>query len=200
MRLVGSAALAGLAVVRPRAVLAHSTVPGLDDFSAGLLHPLLVPEHLLLLAGIGLWLGGRDRGHVGRALPAFAGALLIGLALSGFAPVGTVERWMLLGLALAGGGLVAAALSLPRWLAALLAAAAALGIGLDSPSYAAGLRGDLLILAGTWTAAHLILLNLIAIASFCRSGWRAIALRVAGSWTAAGALLVLALDLGARWR
>ena len=41
----------------PRLALAHVPFAGLNDLYNGLLHPVVVPAHLLLLAASGLFLG-----------------------------------------------------------------------------------------------------------------------------------------------
>ena len=76
MRL-GAAALALLLLFNADAARAHAPVPGLEGFPGGLLHPLLVPAHLLALLGLGLFIG-QQRSRLSTAL-FFAAGLLAGL-------------------------------------------------------------------------------------------------------------------------
>ena len=99
--------LAG-ALLLPGPALAHSPIPGIGGFYNGLLHPLLVPAHLLALVALGLWLGQQALPRIERALLAFSLLLLAGLALAAFAAPGGGQT-SLLACALGVGLLVAAA-------------------------------------------------------------------------------------------
>ncbi|MGF1610184.1 MAG: HupE/UreJ family protein [Kiloniellales bacterium] len=193
------AALAITLLLLPATAQAHSAIPGAGDFYNGLLHPLIVPAHVLALLAIGLCLGQREAAHAQLAVPTFALLLLLGLALAsigvGEASAAALLRPTLLALVLIAGIAVAAAAALPRLASAALAAAGALALGLDSAAEAEGLRERLVTLAGTWVGAHLALLNVVGITAFARRRWHKLGVRILGSWTAASALLVLALAL-----
>lgn len=198
MRRLAAPALAAALSLLPAAARAHSAIPGAGDFYEGLLHPLIVPAHVLVLLGLGLWLGQREAARAQRALPAFAVLLLLGLALSGFAaasePLPRLLGPALLVLALAAGIAVAAAAHLPGLASAGLAAASALVLGLDSPAEAEGLRAQAISLAGTWIGVHLALLNVAGLTALAKRRWQRLGVRILGSWTAASALMVLALE------
>ena len=83
--------------------LAHPPPLGIPGFPGGLLHPLLVPSHLLAILALGL-LAGQQAPEWGRAVPgAFIIALLVGLGTLtlGIALRGVV--FVLLALAVANG-------------------------------------------------------------------------------------------------
>ena len=189
-----AASLAG-ALLLPGVALAHSPVPGIGGFYNGLLHPFVVPAHLLALIALGLWLGQQALPQVERALLAFSLLLLTGLALAAFAPAGGGQIPLLLACALAVGLLVAAARPLPRSATTGVAGLVGLLIGLDSAPAAAGTGAQALILAGVAVGVHLLLLNLVALTSYAQQPWLKVGVRVLGSWSAASALLVLALAL-----
>ena len=189
-------AVAAAILLLPGVALAHSPIPGIGGFYNGLLHPLLVPAHLLALVALGLWLGQQALPRIQGALLSFSLLLLAGLVLAAFAPPGGgVRTSLLLACALGLGLLVAAAWSLPRYVAAAIAGVVALLIGLDSAPEAAGTRATLIVLAGVGVGVHLLLLNVVALTSYAKKPWLRVGVRVLGSWSAASALMVLALAL-----
>lgn len=174
---------------------AHGTLEGVASFYAGLLHPLLVAAHLLLLLGLGLLLARAGRTAAPSSLAAWLAGLLGGLGLVATGAGLAGSTLPPLALAAAQGLLLAAALTPPRGLLAALAAASGLALGLDSEPGPAAANERLLQLAGTGLGSSAFLV-LVAGALVDRSGpgFR-IGIRVAGSWIAAAALMVLALAL-----
>jgi len=187
--------LAGALLLSPGMALAHSPIPGIGGFYNGLLHPLVVPAHLLALLALGLWLGQQALPRVESALLSFSLLLLAGLVLAAFAPPGGGQTSLLLACALGLGLLVAAAWPLPRYAAAAVAGVVALLVGLDSAPEAGGMRARLIVLAGVGLGVHLLLLNVVALTSYAQKPWLKVGVRVLGSWSAASALMVLALAL-----
>jgi urease accessory protein len=190
-----AAGLAPALLLLPGTALAHSAIPGIGGFYNGLLHPLLVPAHLLVLIALGLWLGQQALPRVELTLQAFGLLLLAGLALSAFVAPGGVQMTLLLACALATGLLAAAARPLPRAATTALAGLVALLLGLDSASDASGARAQAIALAGVAVGVLLLLLNVVALTAYASRPWLKIGVRVLGSWSAASALLVLALAL-----
>jgi len=191
-----AAGLAGALLLLPGAALAHSPIPGIGGFYNGLLHPLLVPAHLLALVGLGLWLGQQPLPLIESALLSFSLLLLAGLGLAVFTPPGGgAQTSLVLGCALGVGLLVAAARPLPRYATAAIAGLIALLVGLDSAPEAAATGTRLIVLAGVGVGVHLLLLNVVALTSYAQKPWLKIGVRVLGSWSAASALMVLALAL-----
>jgi urease accessory protein len=161
---------------------------------AGLLHPLVVPAHVLAVAALALLIGQQDWRRI---VPiAFSIAVLIGLSAIAMAYVPTFIEATLLAFAAIAGLLVALARPLPHGLGVLLAAAIGLSLALDSPPEALALKQANLTLLGTALGAVLLLLALLQGTSRLRHHWQRIGVRILGSWIAASAILVLALVLG----
>jgi urease accessory protein len=186
---------AALLTALPGTALAHGAIEGIDGFYAGLVHPALVPAHIMVLLGLGLWFGQGEVKAAGLPLLAFAAALPLGLAGSLAIAPGPLAPRLLLATALVLGLMVAAAWKPPTLIAAGLGAAAGLLLGLDSAPEAGVAGGAAAVLAGTWVGAQFILLDTIGLAILARRAWMRTGVRVLGSWTAASALMVLALAL-----
>ncbi|WP_348752784.1 HupE/UreJ family protein [uncultured Aquincola sp.] len=173
------------------AARAHSPIQGVGDFYGGMLHPLLVPAHLIALIAVGLWLA-QQRPVSGRALSATLLAVPLGMVAA------AIGGWQNLELPLlAVGAAVALAVALARelpwaWRAGV---GAWLGALLGADSLPDGLRDRALwmSLGGTWLSVFLVLALVVALSDLAVRPWMKIGLRVLASWLAAAALLVLAL-------
>ena len=126
-----AAALAAALLLVPGHALAHSTIPGIGGFYNGLLHPLVVPAHLLVLLGLALWLGQQPLPTIETPLLTFSALLLAGLALSPFELLDGWQTPALLACALGVGLLVAAAHPLPRSVTTAVAGLIGLLVGLE---------------------------------------------------------------------
>ena len=176
--------------------LAHAPIKGIGAFYNGLLHPMLVPAHLLLIVGLGLLLGqhtARTR-HYGWFV--FVAAFWIGLAV-GQALAMTVPQAILLALALLVGGCVALELPLGAWPLAVVMAVAGVGIGFDSRPDTVQQREIWAVLSGTAVGGVLLLSYVGGLVVCLARPWQRIGVRVAGSWTAASAGIVLAFAMAA---
>jgi hydrogenase/urease accessory protein HupE len=176
----------------PSLASAHSPIAGVGHFYGGMLHPAVVPAHLMAIVAMGLWLGQR--------WPAGGSALV---ALLAAVPIGMVAgRWVgwqkgelvILSLTALIAVLVAAARDAPR--VPRLAIATALGLFLGMDSMPDGLSGRplWLSLAGTWFAVLLGHSWMIAMSEIAARPWMKIGVRVVASWLCAAAVLVLALS------
>jgi hydrogenase/urease accessory protein HupE len=190
----GTIALALIAAPLP--AVAHVAIEGADDFTAGLLHPFFVLAHLLAVIGLGLLLAQQGLSHTKAAVPAFTATLIAGFLWAGFGMASPVPpSGMLLATALVIGLLVAVARPVPRLIPAILAAIAGFAIGIDSVPESGAPWKTLLALTGTGLSVCLLMINVLAIASYARRPWQAIGLRVLGSWIGACSLMVSALAL-----
>jgi urease accessory protein len=160
---------------------------------AGLLHPLLVPAHLMAVLALALLIGQQGWGW--SVAIVYVAAVLAGLGAiaSAYVPTRTVDG--LLAFAALAGLLVALGRPLPRVLGWLLGAATGTTVALDSPPEAISLRDANLTLAGTALGLTIALMLLVQGASRLRLGWQRIGVRILGSWIAASAILVLALRI-----
>jgi urease accessory protein len=173
---------------------AHSPIKGIGTFYNGLLHPVLVPAHLLVLAAIGLLIGQQAPRTSRYALPAFAAAVALALLVTSSLPQ-PLPAWPILAVAIIAGLVVAFSLA-ARWvLTALLAILAGAFVGFDSTPDGIPAQQVWLALSGTALGASLIVTYLGGVAAWLDRPWQKIAVRVLGSWVAASAILVLALDL-----
>jgi len=185
-----AAALACLTIAHP--AQAHDVIAGVGGFYGGLLHPLLVPTHLLALVGLGLFIGQQPQHRI--ALAVFfviglaAGLLAIALAV-GETPASDV---LLIATGIAG-VLVVVATPPPRIISSLLLAASGASLGLDSAPNEVLIRLAVFSLFGTALGATILLTSVMAGVTHLRGEWQLIGLRIVGSWIAASAILVLAL-------
>jgi hydrogenase/urease accessory protein HupE len=177
----------------PGVAAAHSPIKGLDNFYAGLLHPVFVPAHLLSVLALGIFFGQRGPKRVQAAIIAFLGATFLGLAATAVAIPVSVELPLLIGAGVTG-GLVALDRQLPLAVCVVLAAVLGLMIGFDSAQPQLFGRAWLAAMLGSGIAVYLLLLYAMVFADwFGKRSWQRIGLRVLGSWAVASALLVLSL-------
>ena len=164
---------------------AHGTLPGSGGFASGMAHPFLAGEHLLLLIGLGLLIGGHG---LRRPLLGLLAGLVVGYGLTLLEP-GPLQAAILM-LALVIGGLLTAAMRVSDVMVLATALFAGLLVGADTD----GPTGNSAIMAyaGVTAAAFLIVLNTMALAYLGARRLDGLPLRVAGSWIAAAAILVLA--------
>lgn len=189
----GQRCLAGAALLlAPPWVWAHSPIPGIGNFYNGVLHPFLVPAHLVALLALGMRIGQRATLQNGDSVVALILSVPVGLAATvvfrGF-ETDTVLLAMGAGLALT----VSADRPPPRF--ALIGIVGALGVAIGLGSSPEGLTGSprWLFLAGTWLGAVLAVAWVAAMTEFAKRDWMRIAVRVVASWVAASAVIVLAL-------
>lgn len=194
----GLAGLSGLGLaLLPGLAQAHSPIKGLNHFYNGLLHPVLVAAHLLLLLGLGLFLAQQRREASGAEVASTLGGAVAGVAVAAL----LAQAWpwtevAALVAALGIGVLVAARPSLASALRCALAFAACALAGLDSvPEGLSGLPRAL-SLAGTAVGLCLLPALSLYLAEWCSArSWQIIGQRILGSWIAAASALVLALTL-----
>lgn len=187
---------AALLLLAPGVALAHSPMPGVGSFYGGLLHPVMVPSHLITLVALGLLIGQRGLGAMRLTYPCFLVALTGGLIVAGWSPEAPGAAQTVL-LALAGGCGLAVAFKLPapRALLALVTVITAAVIGADSGITGLSRQETFGALLGAGAGACLLLLAVAGLAELPQREWQRIAVRVLGSWCAATAALVLALTL-----
>src|SRR3981081_1577731 len=170
---------------------------GMSGFVAGLLHPLVLPAHVLALLALGLLIGQQMAGRQIVSLAAFVIGLAAGLTAIAFAVGQTLAADVLLAVAFVSGAFAAMARPLPALAYALLAAIAGVALGLDSPPETVSIAVATAMLIGTGLGASLALAVIVAGTSYLFGVhewiWARIGGRILGSWIAASAILVLAL-------
>ena len=183
------------ALLIPETSLAHTPIEGIGNFYNGLLHPVLVPAHLLLLMAFGLFLGQQGPKRVEWALGVFAAATIVGLVLAWFS-IGTGMESLVLTLSAAVGLLVAISPQMSLLWCVVIALLAGFFLGIDSAQDELSGKDKLLSLFGSGVAIYFLALYPMGMADyFNKKTWQKIGIRVVGSWVAASSLLVLALSL-----
>ncbi len=181
---------------------AHGSTVGVNAFYSGLLHPFQNLPQVLVLLGLGIWLGQRPPLRLKMPWLAFAlccaAALVLTTGITG--PLPTPCPAWLMGLAMAFGVLIASRAAAPVWLRAVLAGIAAIAIGLDSGVDGTPPMDSLaLMLLGTWLCASVLVANIAYYVSECSDRrWLQIGIRITGSWLTAASILVLAFYLKGR--
>jgi urease accessory protein len=169
-----------------------------DFFWQGLVHPLLMPAHLIVLIALGLLAGQQGGAQLKGVLPVFMATVFGGVGLTLLQAWRLdFESWLLV-LALIMGVLIILRLQLSVWLLVVLAIPAALLVGLDSAApRIPGLRGVKVyaLLAGSALSASLVVIVSSLPGLLLRQVLEGIPVRVLGAWITAGAALVLALKI-----
>ena len=179
----------------PQLVRAHVPFAGLNDLYNGLLHPVVVPAHLLLLAASGLFLGKQGSRVVPPAFLLFCLFTFIGLVATLFFTGGVGELY-LLGVAAVIGLLIAANLRIPFFLCLIIAALTGFLLGLDTTQTVLVGKAKFFSLLGSGLGICFLFLYPLAFADyFGDRNWQKIGVRIVGSWVAASSILVLALSL-----
>lgn len=169
-----------------------------DFFWQGLVHPWVMPSHLMLLIALGLLAGQQGAGYIKAVVPAFLLAAFCGVGLTLLLTLRLEFDVWLLVMALVSGTLLVLRLGLSVWLLLVLAVVAAVVVGLDSAApRIPGLRGMKVhaLLAGTALSASLAVIISSLAGLALRNVLEGIPVRVLGAWITAGALLVLTLKL-----
>ncbi|MEO8133607.1 MAG: HupE/UreJ family protein [Betaproteobacteria bacterium] len=175
---------------------AHSTVKGVGDLYAGLLHVLTALEHVLPFVALSLLAGQRGlKAQAEGVLLAFPVALMIGASAALWLPPIHGLALFNIASAILLGGLVAAAWTLPIWLFYGLVVIFGFSHGFANGEAITDSIKAYLFILGIGLAGVAVLAYGTLMVDFLlkrRIGWITIAVRVAGSWIAAIGVLVLA--------
>ena len=176
----------------PQLAFAHSPIEGMDNFYNGVLHPLLVPAHALLLIIFGLYVNQKGTEQVS-SIGWFIVAIIPGLITSWFDVFESLE-WMLLVLSGIVGILTASNAVISSHLPKVVAVLVGVLIGADSTQTALFGADRLTFLIGCGLGMILIVILSWGVGDYARSfAWMRVGVRVIGSWIAASAMLVLVL-------
>ena len=179
----------------PGVVLAHAPIEGMDSFYNGVLHPVLVPAHLLAIVSAGLLIGQQGVKRMQVPLITFLLVLIAALTVTGQFDLALPEsagEMYLLSMAVLCGVLVALELELSLVPLMTIAVVVALLVGFDSSQPELQGRAKLAILTGTGVGGFLLMLYAAAAAEFASRAWQKIGIRILGSWATASAFIVLA--------
>lgn len=180
----------------PQTSFAHAPIDGLGNFYNGLLHPLLVLPHFLVIAALGLYLGVHGLRQHKVVFSTFIGANILGLILA-YKYGNEGEEGLFLITAVVIGVAVCVNKCFPILVSLILSGGIGLYMGADSTLD--GVIGQDLVIAliGCAIGAINLLLYASGLASYCRGsgGWKVILTRVLGSWIIACSTLVLAASV-----
>jgi urease accessory protein len=188
-----AALAAAFLLLAPAYAGAHSVIPGIGGFPGGLLHPLLVPAHVLTLVALGLMAGAFPVRTLGALLAVLIAAASGAFALIAMAYSAAQAEIVILCLGAMLGLLLAANIALPAPAAAILAAAVSGAVIFDSVPPVLTVSETASGLAGTGLSAMALVAATALISRALSQRVRPIAIRIAGSWIAASAIMVLAL-------
>ena len=181
-------------MLMPVPASAHSFIPGAGSFVNGLVHPFVIPAHVIGIIMLGMFVGQHGSQVMKWSLASFMLSLLAGLLVTMIWPwqsiyIVILVACMLLGLA------VAIARQVPlTWLLAIVAIVGFM-LGLDSPQPELAGRERMAALFGTLLGCFFSLVYIAALTEIVTRPWLKIGVRVLGSWGAASALMVLALTM-----
>lgn len=178
----------------PSVAQAHSAIKGIGTFYNGILHPLFVPAHVLVILALGLFMAQQGTKTSQRTLAVAVVSALSGLVITFFVPTEILQPYIL-ALAALLGVLAAISKGWPLWLGVLLAVIVGGIVGLDSAQTEQLGREKLTSMLGTGVGISLLMLYFTALAHMLsKKEWQKIGIRVLGSWIAASSLMVLALS------
>lgn len=184
------------AAVLPAPAFAHGTVPGIQGFYTGVLHPFSTSAQVLLLPLLALLIGGLAFRWMSRALGVFATGTLLGVLaglLTGILPDDTA----LFAVAICAGALAALT---PGRLPALTLLPAAFGgvlIGMESVPDPGPLGARIVMITGALLGANIAVFYMSmgvngALVKFDRP-WVRIGFRIGAAWLTAISMVMLAM-------
>lgn len=187
--------LLAVSLAAPGLAFAHTPIEGVDNFYNGLMHPFIVPAHLLLGIATGLFVGQKGMKENQLAIAVYFVAALAGLIVAWFTVVGGLDLFILGGAATIGLLIASNLPAGPRW-CAFVAGLVGLLLGMDSSQEALSGQDKFVSFLGTGLGIYFLLLYPMGLADYLceKKSWHKIGVRVVGSWVAASSLLVLALS------
>jgi len=192
--------LAGLVISQN--AFAHSPIKGIGFLFNGMLHPFLIPAHVLVIVALGFWIGQLQPIKHRVSILLYLFSLIAGLTLSAF-DLMPEYNWSLILLVLTVIIGISTFIGISTWVAnsvpvavtSLICIIVALVIGLDSQVEDLTGSTRIISLVGNGVGSYLMLLYAIAISeTMSVKRWQQIGIRVLTSWLSASALMVLALN------
>jgi len=181
-----------------QSAFAHSPIKGIGFLFNGMVHPFLIPSHVLVILVLGFLIGQLQPQKHRVSILLFLFALMTSLGFSALNIKLPEYDWtfILLLIAVVIGLSALFAINFSVWMTSLAAIFTALLIGFDSQID--DLTGSIKIisLVGNAVGSYLMLLYAVAISeTMSVKKWQQIGIRILTSWLSAGALMVLALNL-----
>jgi urease accessory protein len=192
------AALAAMGSLWSEPAVAHKLLEGIGDFYAGLLHPVVVPSEVLVVAAVGLLLGVSGLAACRYGIPALGAGLAAGLVVFGeMLPADLDTTTLLLLVSLAAALSVATGLKLSPIASAALGLIGGLAIGLDARPEVET-TSAMLVACGATIVGGAIATSIVSVSVLGRKKfWQTVAARIAGSWITAITILYFAWQMAA---
>ncbi|MBN2341527.1 MAG: HupE/UreJ family protein [Deltaproteobacteria bacterium] len=179
------------------AVPAHLPIENINEFYNGILHPLLVPAHLLTIITAGL-LAGQQPSHTLLRSRIFMGAAAVGLILSALGvriatPLPLIVYVLVIAIAVA-----ARSERFPVFIVTLAPVPLGILLGIDSAFDGLTTKGLVWSLLGCLLSVSFSSFYVALLVKKASRPWQHIAVRVAASWVTAICLMVAALQFAQR--
>ena len=190
----GAVALAAalLTALWPGTAAAHP-LPGVGDFYAGMLHPLMTMEFVLPLIALSLLVGQQGRETAIAMLATIPATLALGAVGGLFVPVSPGVAWVNIGSMAILGVLVAVAPRLPLMVAVGLSALPGAAIGWANGAEVDDQMSAYRFIPGLALAGLMLTTYGVGCVRRLQAPWMSIGFRVVGSWIAAVGVLMLGL-------
>ena len=186
---------------------AHSPIKGIGFLFNGMLHPFLIPAHVLVIVTLGFWLGQLQPKKHRASILLYLLAMVVGFTLSAFNLsleyftstyfyLNNIGTTLLLVIAMLIGFVSLSAISVPVFVTSIVCFIVALLLGLDSQLE--DLTGSVknISLVGNAVGSYMILLYAIALSeTMSIKNWQKVAIKILTSWLSASAFMVLALNV-----
>lgn len=169
-------------------------------FLAGLLHPFLVPAHVIALVAVGLMIAQQGPGDRAVLLIVFIAALAGGFVAVVLAVAANYALLYLLAASAAAGLLATLGRPLPLALTVTPAAVTGAAFIFDSVPQDISMSASAAALAASACAAGFAVAALAVLVVRLRHPYLQVGMRIIASWAAASAILVLALHFARFWR
>jgi urease accessory protein len=175
--------------------MAHLPFEGGGGFLGGVLHPLLVPAHALVIMATGLLVGQQMPQRPWPAAASYGVGAICGFALIVSAVVPRYASEVLLANASVSGMVVALAWPLHKLQINALALVTGLALALDSAPPGISVQHASAMLLGTFCGAVILLSVVVEGTVLQAREWQRLGVRIVGSWIAASAMMILGLRL-----
>jgi urease accessory protein len=176
----------------PDVARAHP-MPGVGDFYAGMLHPIIAIEFLLSWITLASLIGRRDSVEVLVILGIFVGALATGAIAAQALPSPMWLSRVDFGLMTLGGLLVALAFAWPAAVLIVLSAMMGFAHGMANASEFSMATSAWRFIPGLIASGLVIVICGVGVVRSLHRPWTLVAVRVVGSWIAAVGIMLTAL-------
>lgn len=181
-------------LLTPILIPAHIPIKNIGEFYNGLLHPFLVPTHVLAIVAVGLLAGQKSAFtlQISRSLMA---AVLLGLLLSGTGVRFPAVIPLLVSTMIAAVVVTIKSPWIPQTAIYVLAMLLGLLIGIDTIFDTSRVKALIWFLGGTFFSASFASFYVALIAKKAKHKWQHIGIRIVASWICTICILMIALQL-----